>query len=270
MERNESTHNTYEIHALFDVPVIFHHNKVCTRSRYANWHENVEILFFTSGVGTVICEDKRVPVSAGDITVIDSGLLHRIESDNEVRYDCLIVDETFCRNNGLHPSAMAFPRVIKDAVLAALYNNVAKAFESDDLYRLPTLRAATLTFMVALLRDYGSIAESAPRDANAAIRTAIGYIRSHYAEPLELDLLAAEVGCSKYHFIRKFKEATGQTVVAYINAVRVEHAERLLREGTLSVAAVAEACGFPNHSYFSKVFCRHRGILPSRVIEKKA
>ncbi|MBQ8342161.1 MAG: helix-turn-helix transcriptional regulator, partial [Clostridia bacterium] len=114
-------------------------------------------------------------------------------------------------------------------------------------------------------RGYGEPVKSPPQDANAAVRTAIGYIRSHYEESLDLDRLASEVGLSKYHFIRKFKEATGQTVVSYINAVRIERAERLLREGQLSVAAVAEACGFPNHSYFSKVFCRLRGMLPSEV-----
>ena len=74
------------------------------------------------------------------------------------------------------------------------------------------------------------------------------------------------MGLSKYHFIRKFKEATGQTVVSYINAVRIEHAERMLREGEHSVAQVAEACGFPNHSYFSKVFARLRGVLPSEIL----
>ncbi|MBQ8341228.1 MAG: AraC family ligand binding domain-containing protein, partial [Clostridia bacterium] len=130
MERNESNHNTYEVHALNDVPVIFHHDKARSRSRYANWHENVEILYFTSGTGTVLCGDKCIPVAAGDISVIDSGLLHRIESGSEVLYHCLIVDEAFCRNNGLHPGAMTFPRVIKDTALAELYNNVAKAFEA--------------------------------------------------------------------------------------------------------------------------------------------
>lgn len=265
MERNESTRTTYEVHALSDVPVIFHHNRVCTRSRYANWHENVEILYFTGGTGTVICEDKRVPVCAGDITVIDSGLLHRIESDNEVLYDCLIVDEAFCRSNGLNPGRMTFPRVIRNVELERLYNNVADTFGATDGYRLPALRAATLAFMVALMRDHGEPVKAPPQDASAAVRTAIGYIRSHYSEPLDLDLLSTEVGLSKYHFIRKFKEATGQTVVSYINAIRIERAERLLREGQLSVAAVAEACGFPNHSYFSKVFCRLRGMLPSEV-----
>lgn len=262
-------HSVYEIHALTDVPVIFHRDMVRgTKWRQANWHENIEILRFTSGEGTVICAESRTPVCAGDISVIDSGLLHRVESEGEVRYDCLIVDEAFCRGNGLLPGTAAFPRVIQNDALLAQYDKVAAIFEGDNPYRLPELRASVLLLMVTLMRDFSRPATNEDRGSDADVRTAIGYIRAHFAEPLSLDLLSAEVGCSKYHLIRKFKEATGQTVVGYINAVRIEQAERMLKKGGGSVAEIAEACGFTNHSYFSKVFYRLRGSLPSDVAKQ--
>ena len=259
-------HSVYEMHALTDVPVIFHRDMVRgTKSRQANWHENIEILRFTAGEGAVVCEENRTPVRAGDISVIDSGLLHRIESEGEVRYDCLIVDEAFCHGNGLFPGTATVPRLIQNDTLRSQYDNVAAIFESDAPYRLPELRASVLLLMVTLMRDFSRPATERDRSSDADVRTAIGYIRAHFAKPLSLDLLSAEVGCSKYHLIRKFKEATGQTVVGYINAVRIEQAERMLKKGGSSVAEIAEGCGFTNHSYFSKVFYRLRGSLPSDV-----
>lgn len=263
---NKKQSNVYEVHTLTDVPVIFHHDLAC-RSRRANWHENVEILLFTKGEGAVVCEDCRTDVTAGDICVIDSNLLHRVESEDIVFYDCLIVDETFCQKNGLYPNTASFTRRIRSAELTDQYNKVAAAFESEDPFRTAEVRASALSLMVALMRGFSHPANIAEKDSNSPIRAAIGYIRSHYAEPLDLDRLASEVKVSKYHFIRKFKEATGQTVISYINTVRVEHAERLLREGGRSVAEVAEACGFISHSYFSKVFYRLRGVLPSEIRE---
>lgn len=268
MKQTQEIYSTYEMHGLTDTPVIFHHDVVRTRSRHANWHENIEILRFTAGEGTVVCEDERTPVTVGDICVIDSGLLHRIESESKVLYDCLIVDEAFCHSNGLFPNAAAFPRRIQSEALLAQYDKVAAAFEGNDTYRTAELRASVLQFMVTLMRNFGSPAQGRNKGSDADVRTAIGYIRAHFAKPLSLDMLAAEVGCSKYHFIRKFKEATGQTVVSYINAVRVEQAERMLRENGSSVSAVADACGFANHSYFSKVFYRLRGVLPSEIAEQ--
>ena len=257
-------YNVYEIHALTDIPVIFHHDLAC-HSKRANWHENVEILLFTKGCGTVVCENCRTPVTAGDICVIDSNLLHRVESEDVVYYDCLIVDDTFCQKNGLCPGTVTFQRCIRCPELTEQYNKVAAAFERDDPFRAAEIRAAALGLMVTLMRRFSHPAHSPGRDTNSPIRAAIAYIRSHYAEAMDLDQLAAEVNLSKYHFIRKFKEATGQTVISYINAVRIEHAERLLREGERSVATVAEACGFVSHAYFSKVFYRLRGVLPSEI-----
>ena len=253
----------HEVHGLSKTPVIFHHSVVkARRCHVANWHENVELLLFLDGEGTLICEDEQTPMRAGDIGVIDSHMLHRVVTDNTVVYYCLIVDETFCRKNGLAPAAASFPRRIRSAELTEEYHKIAQAFAADDPYREPRLRAAVLSLMVALMSGYATPAARGS-DAGAPIRTAVGYINSHYAEPMELDTLAATAQLSKYHFLREFKAATGQTPIAYINTVRVKQAERLLREGNVAVAQVAEACGFSNHSYFSKVFLRHKGVLPS-------
>lgn len=253
----------HEVHALSKTPVIFHRDVVKAGGyNVANWHENVELLLFLDGEGTLICEEEQTLMRAGDIGVIDSHMLHRITSESTVSYYCLIVDETFCRKNGLAPAAASFPRRICSAELTEEYHKIAQAFAADDPYREPRLRAAVLSLMVTLMSGYAAPAVG-DSDAGAPIRKAVGYINSHYAQPMELDALAATAQLSKFHFLREFKAATGQTPITYINTVRVKQAERLLREGNVAVSQVAEACGFSNHSYFSKVFLRHKGMLPS-------
>ncbi len=267
----DTNKNVYELHNLTETPIIFHYDsgRPNILPDRANWHENVEILCVTRGEGLLTCAETHIPMRAGDLVVIDSGLLHRIESKTSVNYHCLIVDEAFCRRNGLAPGDCTFPRIIRDEALAAQYHKIAEAYISDDPFREAALRAAVLSFMVSLLRGYGTpTAGQAPR-SDSAICTAISYIRVHYKEPIDLDFLSAQVNLSKYHFIRQFKRATGQTVIAYLNHVRVEQAERLLREGGASVASVAEACGFVSHSYFSKVFLRLRGVLPSAIAKQR-
>ena len=259
----------HEVHGLSNTPVIFHHDTVRVWHSCANWHENVEILLFTEGRGVIICEGEETQVSPGDIGVIDSRMLHRMCPEDEMSYHCLIVDETFCRKNGLAPGDMCFPRRIRDEALCEKYNKVATTFKTDDSYREARLRAAVLDFMVALMSGYATPAAVVRGVAESPVRTAVGYIHSHYHEQIDLDTLAATVKLSKYHFLREFKAATGQTPVAYINTVRIKRAERLLREGGMTVAEVAEACGFVSHSYFSKVFYRLQGVLPSALAAKR-
>lgn len=261
----------YERHDMSRLPIIFHKDRVDGRCSTSNWHENVEILLFIEGEGNVYLENVPIAFSAGDICVIDSGELHRVESKGGGRcvYFCLIVDGDFCKRQGIATEDVRFVKRIRDEELAEEYNKIAKAFREKDAYRLPAVKGALLCFMVHLLQRYAQTGAKDPHPTDTEIRSVIRYIRSHYAEALTLDALASIAGFSKYHFLREFKRVTGQTAVDYINTVRIEHAVRMLREGEGSVASIAAACGFAGHSYFSKIFYRMRGVHPSDFLKAK-
>ena len=265
------TKKVYERHDMSRQPVILHKDTVIGSSSTSNWHENVEILLFLEGEGTVYLENVPLTFSRGDICVIDSGELHRVESEEgkSCTYYCLIVDSEFCERQGLAHEDVRFVKRIRDEKLAEEYNKIAEAFRSCDDYRVPALKGAVLSFMVRLLREHTEVgARSAVRE-NEAVRTVIRYIRTNYAETLEVDALASLAGLSKFHFLREFKRVTGQTVVTYINNLRIERAVRMLDAGNTTVSAVAAACGFASHAYFSKTFYRLRGVHPSTLLNKK-
>lgn len=256
----------YERHDMSRFPVIFHCDTVDGGCNTSNFHENVEILLFIEGNGRVFLEGVPTEYAAGDICVIDSGVLHRVESDSHCRYFCLIVDGEFCERQGLAHEDVRFATRIRDGGLAEEYNKIAEAFYSLDDYRAPAVKGAVLSFMVHLLRRYGTEGTAYAPHENEGVLAAIRHIRTHYAETLEVDALASLAGLSKFHFLREFKRVTGQTVVTYINNLRVERAVRMLDAGGTTVAAVAAACGFASHSYFSKTFYRLRGVHPSALL----
>lgn len=258
----------YERHDMSRFPVIFHCDTVDGGCNTSNFHENVEILLFIEGNGRVFCEGVPTEYTVGDICVIDSGALHRVESDSHCRYFCLIVDGEFCERQGLAHADVRFQNRIRDEGLAEEYNKIAEAFEKRDAYRTPALKGAVLTFMVHLLREYAQASTTAVPRENEGIRTVIRHIRTHYAEPLDVETLASLAGLSKFHFLREFKRVTGQTAVTYINNLRIERAVRMLDAGNTTVAAVAAACGFASHAYFSKTFYRLRGIRPSDLLTR--
>lgn len=51
----------------------------------------------------------------------------------------------------------------------------------------------------------------------------------HYAEPLDIPVLAGVAGCSEAHFIRTFRAVFGETPHRYLQRRRVERAMALLR-----------------------------------------
>ena len=64
---------------------------------------------------------------------------------------------------------------------------------------------------------------------------------------------------------RVFKEITCITINHYITQVRLEKAKELLLEDELSIADIAEACGFQSLSYFTKTYKKHYGHSPSQA-----
>ena len=65
---------------------------------------------------------------------------------------------------------------------------------------------------------------------------------------------------------KTFKKATGQTLVDYINFVRLQKARALLTAGDSNIAQVAFSCGFSSVQYFNRVFKNYYACTPSVYI----
>lgn len=86
------------------------------------------------------------------------------------------------------------------------------------------------------------------------------YLEAHFTESLSLDGLAAQFFVSKFYLARQFKAEYDCTVMEYLIQLRITHAKQLLRYSDLSIAQVAQACGYHNQSYFSRQFDKTEGI----------
>ncbi|MEU6139872.1 helix-turn-helix transcriptional regulator [Streptomyces sp. NPDC047081] len=90
-----------------------------------------------------------------------------------------------------------------------------------------------------------------------------------WADPeLDLDVVAAHAGYSRYHFLRAFKEAYGETPGQYLTHRRIERAEEMLRSADLSVTEICNLVGFSSLGTFSSRFKARTGLTPSEYRTK--
>ena len=263
----------FEPHLFKDpaLPFRFHRDVVLRQSVF-NIHQNIELLLFLTGEGQVMYDGTPVPVSAGDVVVVNSYSAHQVSSDKGLTQFCLIIDSGFCRYNSIDPARLAFQTHIRDEQTRVLFHRVMDACTGQDEFRDALIKSTVLELLVHLCRQYSTPRTQPPSTADPAlayIRSATEYINNNLAGHLTVEEVAASVGLSKYHFLRQFKRLTGYTLTHYINAVRCEYAQRLLEQGSYNVKEVAHLCGFSNHSYFSSVFYRHTGAHPSQLLGKK-
>ena len=82
---------------------------------------------------------------------------------------------------------------------------------------------------------------------------------------LDLDAVAAYAGYSRYHFVRAFKAAYGETPGQYLSRRRIERAEELLRSANLSVTEICMLVGFTSLGTFSARLQEADGHEPQRI-----
>ena len=97
---------------------------------------------------------------------------------------------------------------------------------------------------------------------------AITYIKEHYKEKISLTDIAEALNFSISHLSRCFKKETGESVVSYINRIRMEQAKKLMKEGKLSLNEISLEIGVPNYNYFYTMFKETFGISPSDYTKK--
>jgi AraC-like DNA-binding protein len=95
------------------------------------------------------------------------------------------------------------------------------------------------------------------------LRRVRDHIDRHYTESLTLDQLAAVGAVSKFHLVRSFAAAYGETPIRYLTRRRVERAQDLLRAANLTVSEVCFAVGFASIGSFSARFKQLVGETPT-------
>jgi two-component system response regulator YesN len=94
------------------------------------------------------------------------------------------------------------------------------------------------------------------------ISEVLDYINANYSKDIDLNSAAGYVNISPAHFCTVFKKEVGVSFTDYVTSLRVERAKELIANTDLKVYEVAEAVGYPNANYFSKLFKRCTGLTP--------
>lgn len=88
------------------------------------------------------------------------------------------------------------------------------------------------------------------------------YLSEHYAENGLMEQALEICNLSYSNFAAKFKRMYGKTFTEYLNHIRVSNARQMLLNSSDSVGLIAEACGYHDPGYFSRIFRQITGVSP--------
>lgn len=97
------------------------------------------------------------------------------------------------------------------------------------------------------------------------VKDATQYVEDNISNTeLSVEMMSSHLGMSRVNLYKRMLSVTGKTPSEFIRAIRLMHAEPLLREGKYNVSEVAYQVGFNNPRYFSKYFAEVYGMYPSQ------
>lgn len=101
------------------------------------------------------------------------------------------------------------------------------------------------------------------KGTRSEICRALEYIAENYKREITLEEVAAEVGLSKNHFCRLFKNEMNDNFISYVNSYRIRKAMYLIDKYDMRMKEVTVEVGMTDYRYFCKVFKKVAGVTPS-------
>jgi len=104
--------------------------------------------------------------------------------------------------------------------------------------------------------------------SDESISRAQEWMHQNFHRTFPLDHPARRAGMSVRNFVRRFKQATGDSPLGYLQKLRVAAAKRLLESDHRSVQEISDAVGYRDTAFFRSLFERHTGGSPSAYRQK--
>lgn len=245
-------------------------------------HNGFELIFVLDGTTAYEFHDGRsVDVPGGHFIVIPPRTLHR--GVHDVRMPTTLcglllvsAPQARWRNTPFTSSNLRwmighfrraaltvnpFSRELKQLVTRLASDRRAFKANLADAIVQASLRSLTCAAILESARQLTIRRVPGPIELVAA---ATAYLRQHLQEPIRIPDLVDHLGFGRARMFQLFKSGLGLTPNDYLQRLRVEKAQELLRETRKSVTQIALDTGFNSSQYFSTVFRRYTGQTPAR------
>ena len=100
------------------------------------------------------------------------------------------------------------------------------------------------------------------------IKEAQRYIESNYDSNLSINDIAERVNISSRSFLRRFKKATANTPLEYLQRVKIEAAKKKLESSTMNIQEVMFDVGYSDEKAFRNTFRKYSGLSPLEYRKK--
>ena len=284
IEEQKSIHENVN-HGTVNFPYAIYHVRMPFHitSYPLHWHKEIEFIYVIDGTLTVSVNSRKFEMNRGDISVILPEQPHALfQYENvEANYINIVFNLEYLHSQGttnylydkyiapfvkgersLDPyipcrsliNAELFPYINE------LFNCRHESYTEDGLLIISDL----IHIMHTVCKKSVEVSQDLMSEHIKAdkVKKAVYKVQNCFHKHLTIAFMAEVCGVSESHFMKIFKDVTKQSFNEFLVNYRLEVAAKQLRESELKVIDIAVACGFNNHSYFTRAFIKKYGLTP--------
>lgn len=236
-------------------------------------HKEFEMILIKEGAAELCVDNEVIIAHCGDLIFINPYILHSLTllPCEKFNYTCICFDLSIISNplleKNFEENIFCILHRIKSGspcnkALRTLFCEVEYALDRPSPYReLAVCGNINLMFALFIQNNFITDSFSPLCDKNFCI-SIIRYIEKHFRENITSETAAKVLGYNQSYFCRLFRRNFSMCFGEFLNIYRLEKSKRLLENPSFSVTDISYECGFPNPSYFGKLFRKHQGMSP--------
>ena len=243
-----------------------------------HWHSCIELIMPIRGDYIVEYDSRKAVLRPDDILFICPGALHSLDACPGMRYifqaemaSVTQLDSVDAFMTLIYPGILITPELYPGSHerIQQLFTEIVTEYHNEPLFFEEAVCAKLMELIVLIRRGLTDQVKGLGASGNKQkeymekFMDVCRYINEHCTEELTLDDVAARAGFSKYHFSRLFSQFAKVSFYKYLNQKRIEHAERMLIDPSVSVTEVSLSSGFTSLSSFIRMFKLIKGCTPT-------
>lgn len=171
----------------------------------------------------------------------------------------LIPEKIICEDNGIYSSGGAYSILNFTLYLIERYFGRETAIYCSKVAEIEFDRVSQSEFIIF----------SGQKGHNdEPIKKAQNYIEANYQDKLNVDAIAQQVHLNSRSFLRRFKKATSNTPLQYIQRVKIEAAKKQLESSAKTILEVMYEIGYNDEKAFRATFRKYSGLSPKEYQKK--
>ena len=212
-------------------------------------------LYTISGEGVCRIKDEEYELLPGTLLFVPPGVLHdyRMKSDGWETYYI-----TFNGNavSDFFKNDMVVCQLPDNFDFLEYYKKIYEYKQNPRFFREISIETYKLIINAG---EYINNEFSSERKTNI-VEKSIKYMEK--TGEFDLAEISGNMGISKDHFCRIFRQYTGYRPSEYMNILKLQRAKRLIKESDKSIGEIAKEAGYESQSYFGMLFKKHIGVTP--------